>query len=191
MIDIFYNIWAILMAYSAWKVINAKSPISSIFWLILTFVFAVFLLLLLGIEFLPILFIIVYVGAIAILFLFVIMLLNIKFVELYSNAYSYIPISIIVGAIFLTNIINLFPNYIDNFTPIQDYSIIFNNNNIKLLGNILYTEYWIYFIVSSFILFVAMIGAILLCLFHENTVKRQDLFAQVATEYDKTVINVK
>jgi hypothetical protein len=34
-----------------------------------------------------------------------------------------------------------------------------------------------------------MVGAIVLCLYHEKMVKRQDLFAQVATEYDKTVIN--
>jgi hypothetical protein len=39
------------------------------------------------------------------------------------------------------------------------------------------------------ILLVAMIGAIVLCLSHETEIKRQDLFAQVATEYDKTVIN--
>jgi hypothetical protein len=32
-----------------------------------------------------------------------------------------------------------------------------------------------------------MIGAILLCLYHEGMVRRQDLFAQVATEFDRSV----
>jgi hypothetical protein len=36
-----------------------------------------------------------------------------------------------------------------------------------------------------------MIGAIVLCLYHEQLVRRQDLFAQVATEYDKTITNYK
>jgi len=35
-----------------------------------------------------------------------------------------------------------------------------------------------------------MIGAIVLSLYHEESVKRQDLFAQIATEYSKTVRNV-
>jgi hypothetical protein len=35
-----------------------------------------------------------------------------------------------------------------------------------------------------------MVGAIVLSLHHEETVKRQDLFAQVATEYSKTIRNV-
>jgi hypothetical protein len=32
-----------------------------------------------------------------------------------------------------------------------------------------------------------MVAAILLCLYHEKSVRRQDLFAQVATEYDSSV----
>jgi hypothetical protein len=36
-----------------------------------------------------------------------------------------------------------------------------------------------------------MIGAIVLSVYHEQIVKRQDLFAQVATGYDKTITNYK
>jgi hypothetical protein len=32
-----------------------------------------------------------------------------------------------------------------------------------------------------------MIGAIILCLHHEEGIKRQDLFGQTETEYEKTV----
>jgi len=55
----------------------------------------------LGIEFLPILFLIVYIGAIAILFLFVIMMLNIKTVALQANTSKYLPLGTFVGLIFL------------------------------------------------------------------------------------------
>ena len=55
------------------------------------------------------------------------------------------------------------------------------------MGQLLYTEYWIYFLVSSLVLLVSMVGAIVLCLYHETGIKRQDLFAQVATQYDKTI----
>ena len=60
-------------------------------------------------------------------------------------------------------------------------------SNIKLLGHILYTEYFFIFIVASLILLVAMIGAIVLTLGHEEEVKRQDIFAQIATDPNRTI----
>jgi len=41
------------------------------------------------------------------------------------------------------------------------------------------------------ILLVAMIGAIVLTISHEESVKRQDLFAQIATKNELSVYNVK
>jgi cellulose synthase/poly-beta-1,6-N-acetylglucosamine synthase-like glycosyltransferase len=70
-----------------------------------------------------------------------------------------------------------------------EFNSLIKLTNIQNIGMILYTEYWLYFILSGMILLVSMIGAIVLCLYHESMIKRQDLFAQVATEYNKTVIN--
>jgi|SouAtlMetagenome_1021521.scaffolds.fasta_scaffold00151_19 NADH-quinone oxidoreductase subunit J len=182
--------WSISAIFSGSRVITSKNPIMSVFWLVLAFVNTAFLLLLLGLEFLPMLFLIVYVGAIAILFLFVVMLLNIKLVEINENSSRYIPIGFIIGVIFLSQIYSIFSLSFTSFTPdfsYWDFSVIVSMTNIKLLGTLLYTKYWIYFLVSSLILLVALIGAILLCLYHERSVRRQDLFAQVATEYDSTV----
>ena len=41
---------------------------------------------------------------------------------------------------------------------------------------------------SGIILLIAMIGAIILTISHEEEIKRQDIFSQIATEFDKTVI---
>ena len=57
---------------TALLVISKNNPVHSVFFLVLTFGNASALLLLLGVEFLAIIFWIVYVGAIAILFIFVI-----------------------------------------------------------------------------------------------------------------------
>lgn len=189
-----FYISSFIAVLSGWKVITSKNPIISVFWLVVAFACAAFLLILLGVEFLPILFIIVYVGAIAILFLFVVMLLNIKLVEITENATRYVPIGIITGLIFLYNIYFGIDSFKIGSITLIDYINDFNNinkvTNIEQIGELLYTEYWIYFIVSSLILLVSMVGAIVLSLHHEETVKRQDLFAQVATEYSKTVRNV-
>ena len=145
--------------------------------MILAFINAAFLLLLLGLEFLPILFCIVYAGAIGIMFLFVVMLLNIKLVEISENATRYLPIGVIIGFIFLYQI--------------YFFSSLVQLSNIEQMGQLLYTDYFLYFLVSSLVLLVSMIGAIVLCLYHEEGIKRQDIFSQVATEYDKTVVNFK
>ena len=63
--------------------------------------------------------------------------------------------------------------------------------SIDVLGQSLYNYYLVCFLLAGLILLVAMVGAITLCLYHEEGIKRQDLFAQVATEYSKSVINVK
>ena len=187
-------LWSVSAIYSGSKVITASNPIISVFWLTLAFVNASFLLLLLGIEFLPLLIIVVYVGAIAVLFLFVVMLLNIKLVEIHENTARYVPIGLIIGFIFLYQIYFILTSELNGWQAswsVFDFSNIVSISNIEQLGVLLYDEYWLYFLVSSLVLLVSMIGAIVLCLYHEQTVKRQDLFAQVSTEYDKTVVNYK
>lgn len=186
--------WSISAIYAGSKVITAKNPIICVFWLVLAFLNAAFLLLLLGMEFLPLLFAIVYVGAIAILFLFTVMLLNIKLVEINENSSRYFPIGVIIGFIFLYQIYFILTQGLSSWEPnweVYDFSSIISVSDIKTLGILLYTDYWAYFLVSSLVLLVSMIGAIVLCLYHEQIVKRQDLFAQVATEYDKTIVNYK
>lgn len=194
-----FYLWSISAVFSGWKVITSKNPILSVFWLVLAFVNGALLLLLLGIEFLPILFIIVYVGAIAILFLFVVMLLNIKMVEIQENATRYAPLGFIIGLVFLYQIYYLITSELSTISSssidlvgrVNDYKDVVSITNIEQIGTVLYTDYWVYFLVSSLVLLVAMVGAITLCLYHEEGIKRQDLFAQVATEYSKSVINVK
>jgi len=162
----------------------------SVFWLILAFLNAAFLLLLLGLEFLPILFCIVYGGAIGIMFLFVVMLLNIKLVEINENATRYLPIGMIIGFIFLYQI--YFALSVGTYEASWEmvyFTGLVESSNIEQLGAVLYTDYFIYFLVSSLVLLVSMIGGIVLCLYHEEGIKRQDLFGQVATEFDKTVVN--
>lgn len=182
--------------YSGFMVISAINPVHSVFYLVLTFLNTSLLLLVLGVEFLSILFIIVYVGAIAVLFLFVVMMLNIKLIELIDNTTRYVPIGFIIGIIFLTLLSNLF-----DFTELgfalnplgSSIQVIYSEipTNVELVGSVLYTDYFLFFIIASFILLVSMIGAIILTIYHSDQIKRQDLFSQIATEYNKTVFNTK
>ena len=180
--------------YSGLMVISSRNPVHSVFYLVLAFITTSLLLIIMGIEFLSILFIIVYVGAIAILFLFVVMMLNIKLVEIMDNTTRYVPIGFIIGFIFLSIILTSlvsFPSAPLGAQGSLESSIEFISKvsplNVESIGSILYTDYWLFFIIASFILLVSMIGAIILTIYHEEKIKRQDLFSQIATEYQQTV----
>ena len=78
----------------------------SVLFLIAVFVNVSCYLILLGINFIGLTYLIIYVGAIAILFLFVVMMMNIKLVELteVNNKGEYtstLPLGAIVGSLFL------------------------------------------------------------------------------------------
>jgi NADH-ubiquinone oxidoreductase chain 6 len=94
-------------------VITSKNPVISVLFLISVFVNAAGYLLLLGVGFVGISYLIVYVGAIAILFLFVVMMLNINITEIVSVGREYtknLPLGLIVGSLFFYEILSLIPN---------------------------------------------------------------------------------
>lgn len=176
---------------SGFSVITSINPMHSVIALVLTFANSAGLLIIQKVEFLAILFVIVYAGAIAILILFVVMMLNIKLVELIDNTTRYVPIGFIIGLVLLTQLWIIVEKKIpSNWNGInqEDYThIIAQKTNIESIGDVLYTEYYIYFIVSSLVLLVAMVGAIILTLSHEDNVRRQDLFCQIQTDHTSIV----
>jgi NADH-ubiquinone oxidoreductase chain 6 len=91
-------------------VIRAKNPVHSVLFLILVFCSTSGLLLLLGLDFFALVFLVVYVGAIAVLFLFVIMMLNIKLTEITENILRYLPIGGLIGIIFIFEVLLVVDN---------------------------------------------------------------------------------
>lgn len=63
--------------------------------------------------------------------------------------------------------------------------------NIQALGQVIYTYYFAYFILASFILLVAMIGAIVLTMHKSITVRRQEVFEQNTREFAQTVQKIR
>ena len=191
-------------------VISALNPVHSVLWLIVAFTSASALFILLEVEFIALIFLIVYVGAIAILFLFVIMMLNLTDLghkgdwrESGGDMSNYLPAGFIIGVVFLFEILifqirmnesmgNLWIKDNDSSFPIpylynwatgaEGYSV--KASNIEVLGRVLYTNYYYLFILASFILLVAMIGAIVLTHDIRTQIKRQDIFIQTSRQFE-------
>jgi NADH-ubiquinone oxidoreductase chain 6 len=93
-------------------VITSKNPVISVLFLISVFVNVAGYLVLLGIGFIGISYLIVYVGAVAILFLFVVMMLNVQLAELSATGSEYtqnLPLGAIVGFLFLFELVSILP----------------------------------------------------------------------------------
>ena len=189
---------SILAILSGILVIISKNPIVSVLFLIGLFLSIACYLMVLGINFIGLSYLLVYVGAVSILFLFILMLINVRLSELLSNPNNSIPLAILIGISFNYPVYEILPN----FNNIYDWNIglghIFNNNNNNLIelllltntklnndkiafvtsklwdgylaetshitsiGNIMYTSYSIWLILTSIILLLAMVGAIVI-----------------------------
>lgn len=173
---ILWGVFSVGALVSGLLVISSTNPVHSIFALILAFINISIILIMMGMEYLGFLFMIVYVGAIAILFLFVVMMLNIRLVEIMDNATRYVPAGFTIGIVFLLKLLIITDKdvlYVSEGSSIRDWL------NTTVLGDYLFTHGFIYFIIASIVLLVSMIGAIVLTLYHEDSVKRQDIFSQI------------
>ncbi|WP_291842388.1 NADH-quinone oxidoreductase subunit J [Bradyrhizobium sp.] len=179
---LFFYLFAGVCVASAVMVIVSRNPVHSVLYLILAFVNAAGLFLLMGAEFLAMILIVVYVGAVAVLFLFVIMMLDVDFAELREGFLEYVPIGLVIGAIFLAELLLVGGSWVINPGTAKQITaaIPTNVSNTEALGLVLYTRYIHYFQLAGMVLLVAMIGAIVLTLRHKANVKRQDINVQNA-----------
>ncbi|WGS02346.1 MULTISPECIES: NADH-quinone oxidoreductase subunit J [unclassified Bradyrhizobium] len=183
---LFFYLFAAVCVASAVMVIVSRNPVHSVLFLILAFVNAAGLFILMGAEFLGMILIVVYVGAVAVLFLFVIMMLDVDFVELREGFIQYLPIGIVIGGIFMFELLLVVGAWAINpaVTRTITAAIPTNVSNTEALGLVLYTKYIHYFQLAGMVLLVAMIGAIVLTLRHKANVKRQNINVQNARTPD-------
>src|SRR6201993_1703381 len=118
--------------------IISRNPIVSVLFLIGLFVNVAGLLILVGVTYIGLSYLLVYVGAVSILFLFILMLINIRISELLSNTSNSIPLAIVIAISYNYPVHQILP-----------YSIATFNNYTFNLGNALndmeYTNYSNYF----------------------------------------------
>ena len=190
----FYLFSAVILL-SSLMVISAKNPVHSVLFLILSFLNAAGIFVILHAEFLAMIIIIVYVGAVAVLFLFVVMMLDIKSSISKENILQYMPIGLLVGLVFIAELVIVLINTKLDLTSIQILSNPMSNfvgqSNTEAIGSVLYTNYILYFQLSGIILLVAMIGSIVLTLREREGVKRQIISEQLERRGKIDLVDVK
>lgn len=191
---ILFYCFASLSFVSGCIVPGSKNPVHSVLFLILVFCNVSGLLLLLGAEFLAMMFLVVYVGAIAVLFLFVVMILNVRITEVEGSLFRYAPLGgmvalIILGELFLVLESDLLVAFEKLNVPVWVVwpLEVTNVTNLEALGNVLYTSYVYLFLIGGLILLVAIVGAIVLTIHQRSEVKRQNISLQIARDFNDTI----
>ena len=179
--SITFYVFSLVAVLSALMVISARNPVHSVLFLILSFVNASGLFVLLGAEFLAMILVVVYVGAVAVLFLFVVMMLDINFVKLREGFLQYLPFGALLGIVLIIELGILFltKSFSENsLSKFVELPVMNEVENTKLIGQVLYTNYFYLFQISGLILLVAMVGSITLTLRDRGQVKRQNISQQ-------------
>lgn len=175
-LDLIYII-AILLST---LVIISKNPIISVLFLIGLFLSISCYLILTGLNFIGLSYLLVYIGAVSILFLFILMLINVRISELLIDSINSIPLAILLGSFFNYFVNNVLPymmvafnsllyhfntiTKLANVTSVSWDGYLSETSHITSIGNILYGNYSIWLIITSIILLLAMVGAIVITL---------------------------
>lgn len=186
----FLDFFSILAVLCAILVIINRNPIVSVLFLICLFVLIAGYLIILGMNFIGISYLLVYIGAVSILFLFILMLINIRISEIQAETNNSLPLAIIISISFYLALYEIIPyNFIEKNTlniefnsqfvdSIKSMTSFYENVNfltsnqwdsnlvevlhISGIGNLLYTNYFLWLILASIILLLAMIGTIII-----------------------------
>jgi NADH-ubiquinone oxidoreductase chain 6 len=101
---------SIIAILSGIFVIVSKNPVVSVLFLIGLFSSISLYLMILGLSFIGLSYLIVYVGAVSILFLFILMLINIRISELQNNTANSIPLGLLIIIGLIYTIFKILPN---------------------------------------------------------------------------------
>ena len=142
--------------------ITRKNPIHSALFLVLTFVCVAVLYFLLYSPFIAVIQVIVYAGAIAMLIVFVIMLLDLE-QELRSGLKLFYS-KVVGGALAMLFLLAII--YAVAGAPLSGklgpYTPAKLSDNVKVVGEVLFTEYLFPFEIVSILLVAAIVGAVVL-----------------------------
>jgi NADH-quinone oxidoreductase subunit J len=156
----FFSLFALIAVICAVNVVLQTHPIASALSLVGVMASLAVLYLLLGAEFIAMAQIIVYAGAIMVLFIFVIMLLNAGGEQRTGRSWTVqvlgVPAMVALVGILCWFAVSWFPNA--GFVKFGDFS----GGGAEQIGIALFTEYLLPFEVTSLLILVAIIGAIVL-----------------------------
>lgn len=159
---LFFAIISLVAIVSAIMVITCKNPINSALSLIMTFFCLATYYVMLDAPFMAAVQVMVYAGAIMVLIVFTIMLLNIRVNATQKHSHKVLLGSIIGVFTLINSVVLLFKSQAAK--PLGPYTgdMIKNIGHSELIGKEMFTTFLLPFEITSILLLVAMVGAVIL-----------------------------
>ncbi len=160
---IFFVIVAAIALVGAFFMITARNLMHAVLWMVLNFASVAILYITLSAPFVAMVQVAVYAGAIMVLFLFVVMLLGerqLTFQEhlagqrVWAGALSVLLLALLAGAL----LFGVYAAPAANAVSVEQMGA----QNPQLVGSLLYTDYLLPFEITSVLLLIAMVGAVVL-----------------------------
>jgi NADH-ubiquinone oxidoreductase chain 6 len=121
-------------------VIVSKNPIVSVLFLIGLFISIAGYLMMLGINFIGLSYLLVYVGAVSILFIFILMLINVRISELVTENNNSVPLAIIIIGLVSTSEFYIYNSNLTSMTTgpsgINNLQHVSMNENVLKMNNL-------------------------------------------------------
>jgi NADH-ubiquinone oxidoreductase chain 6 len=127
------DIVSVLAVLCGILVIIIKNPVLSVLFLIGLFLSIASYLMILGLNFIGLSYLLVYVGAVSILFLFILMLINVRVSELVSDTRNSIILAIFVSISFNFPVYEILPYSI---AEIKSYNLSLSSNFDQILSGL-------------------------------------------------------
>lgn len=144
-------------------VVGMRNPLYSAFSLIVHLLAIAGLYALLGSHFLAVSQVVVYAGAIMVLVLFVLMLLNLKQEQGQQIGLGRLLTALVVGVVVLLTVL---PPVVSHFDSLTNTTVLDNRatseGTVHAIGEQLYTHYTVQFELSSLVLLIGIVGAVML-----------------------------
>jgi NADH-quinone oxidoreductase subunit J len=185
----FHLFFLFFILFSSIFLILSRNPVYSVLFLILIFFCSAASVILVGVDFIGLLFIIIYVGAIAVLFLFIVMMLDLKIERSSLQDFLFEASALLFILITVVAIITLKSgNDFNSFDEYFSLAALFVNNldplfNIDVFGQCLFNYFIPCFLIAGLILLVAMLGAIALTLKYAAKKKNQTSSRQLSRKH--------
>ena len=159
---LFFSLVAAIAIISSILVITNKNPINSALSLIMTFFCLATLYVMLEAPFMAAIQVIVYAGAIMVLIVFVIMLLNVKS-EAGKRTNHALFLGVMSGLLLLIQTwYLLWSSSLTGAKGVVDSAMIAKVGHTELIGTTMFTEFLLPFEITSVLLLVAIVGAVIL-----------------------------
>lgn len=182
--NILFDIFSFLAILSALSVILIRHPVKSVLSLVACFVFMAVTWMLISVEYLALILIVVYVGAVMVLFLFVVMMLDVDLEAIKASFVKYALLGTIAGLVVVSSLTYMIKAQNFNTAGVND--LVNSGNNVKLIGEELFTNNLVSFEVAGILLLIAIVAAISLAFRGPKNRKVQDISKQVqVTKQDR------